>query len=112
MELLPCEPTGIGANLNDLGWIVTTSDREAWGGGRRHRPKFLNPDTLIDLYSEARGASVPNVNWFRALVAYRFAIITGFNPSLHRRGKSPDPNWEETALSITPLIDGANELLG
>ena len=106
------ELTGIGATLNDLGWMVTFSDREAWGGDRRHRPMFLDPDSLISLYSEAQGERVRDVNWFRALAAYKFAIITGLNLSLHRRGKRPDPTWEETALSMTPLIDRANELLG
>ena len=106
------ELTGIGATLNDVGWMATFSDRDAWGGERAGRPMFLDPETLIGLYSDARGAPVPDINWFRALAAYKFAIITGFNLSLHRRGKRVDATWEETALSMTPLIDRANELLG
>ena len=57
---------------------------------------------------QIRGAT----EWFRALAAYKFAIITGFNLSLHRRGKRVDPSWEQTKLSMTPLIDQALELLG
>ena len=106
------ELTGIGATLNDVSWIVTFSEWEVWGGERRHRLQFLNPDTLIELYIEAQGASVSQVNWFRALAACEFAVITGFNLSLHRHGKRPDPTWEGTGLSITPLIDRASELLG
>lgn len=56
---------------------------------------FLDPTTLIDLYSEACGQALPEVNWFRALAAYKFTIITGFNLSLHRRGKRADPTWKE-----------------
>ncbi len=66
----------------------------------------------MGLYAQAYGAPLPDLNWFRALAAYKFAIITGFNLSLHRRGKRHDPLWEETKLSMTPLIDRANELLG
>jgi hypothetical protein len=73
---------------------------------------FLDPDTLVRLYSEAWGAPLPDLNWFRALAAYKFAIITGLNLGLHRRGKRHDPLWEITKLSMTPLIDRANELLG
>ena len=64
------------------------------------------------LYVDAYGDGLPDLNWFRALAAYKFAIITGFNLSLHRRGKRTDPSWEITALSMTPLIDRALELLG
>ena len=73
---------------------------------------FLDPDTLVSLYTEAYGDPLPDLRWFRALAAYKFAIITGFNLGLHRRGKRPDPTWEHTALSQTTLIDRALELLG
>lgn len=106
------ELTGIGATLNDVGWICTFSDPEAWAKDRGERPMFLDSQTLAQLYVDACGSSVEGIEWFRALAAYKFAIITGFNLSLHRRGKRPDPSWEQTALSMTPLIDRALELLG
>ena len=106
------ELTGIGATLNDLGWICTFSDPEAWDGERANRPSFLDSDTLIQLYSEAYQTPLPEINWFRALAAYKFAIITGLNLNLHRRGKRIDPLWEETKFSMTSLINRANELLG
>jgi aminoglycoside phosphotransferase (APT) family kinase protein len=106
------ELTGIGATLNDVGWIATFSDPEAWPKEGGARPMFLDPDTLVRLYTEAWGRPLPDLRWFRALAAYKFAIITGFNLGLHRRGKRHDPLWETTKLSMTPLIDRANELLG
>jgi aminoglycoside phosphotransferase (APT) family kinase protein len=112
LAVIDWELTGVGATLNDVGWICTFSDTNAWAGPRSERPAFLDPDTLVELYSEAYGAPLPDLNWFRALAAYKFAIITGLNLSLHRRGKRDDPLWEETKLSMTPLIDRANELLG
>ena len=72
---------------------------------------FLDPETLSQLYVEGYGQALPDIRWFRALAAYKFAIITGFNLSLHRRGKRPDPSWEQTALSMQPLIDRAIQLL-
>lgn len=107
------ELTGIGATLNDVGWICTFSDPEAWSESRGvGDSRFLDPETLCQCYVDAYGKTLPDLSWFRALAAYKFAIITGFNLGLHRRGKRPDPSWEQTALSMPPLINRALELLG
>lgn len=113
LAVIDWELTGIGATLNDVGWICTFSDADAWFQGESgKRPVFLNPELLSDLYVNAYGQELPDIAWYRALAAYKFAIITGFNLSLHRRGKRPDPSWEQTALSMKPLIDRALDLLG
>lgn len=111
LAVIDWELTGIGAISNDLGWMCTFCDAGAWSP-ESARSTFLDPETLIGLYAEASGTEVANVNWFRALAAYKFAIITGFNLSLHRRGKRVDPTWEQTRLSMAPLVDRAIELLG
>jgi aminoglycoside phosphotransferase (APT) family kinase protein len=110
LAIIDWELTGVGATLNDVGWICTFSDRQAWATDTE-RAMFLDPDTLIELYQDAYGSPVADVNWFRALAAYKFAIISGLNLSLHRRGKRPDETWEVTALSMAPLIDRALDLL-
>ena len=69
-------------------------------------------EELMAMYEEAWGGKLPDLNWYRALAAYKFAIITGLNLSLHRRGKRPDPLWEITKLSMSPLTKRALELLG
>lgn len=115
LAVIDWELVGHGATLNDVGWICTFSDRSAWasaGGGAVERPMFLDPETLVSLYEEAWGSPLPDVSWFRALAAYKFAIISGFNLSLHRRGKRPDPTWEITALSMPTLLRRALDLLG
>ena len=109
LAVIDWELTGIGAVLNDLGWVCTFSDKEAWAPG--HRGSFLDARRLEALYMEAWGAPVSDIAWFRALACYKFAIITGFNLSLHRRGKRVDESWEESKRSMTPLIDRATELL-
>lgn len=107
------ELTGVGATLNDVGWICTFSDPDAWAHseGADPRARFLDPDILLRLYEQAWGEPLPDLSWFRALAAYKFAAITGFNLMLHRRGKRDDPLWETTRLSMTPLIDRALALL-
>lgn len=111
LAVIDWELTGIGATLNDVGWIATFSDPEAWPKGDVARPMFLDPETLIGFYQEAWGEPLPAIDWFRALAAYKFAIITGFNLMLHRRGKRHDPLWEVTKFSMEPLIARARALL-
>jgi len=64
------------------------------------------------MYVEAWGADPGDISWFKALAVYKFAIISGFNLMLHRRGKRHDPQWEETALSMTPNMEYALKMLG
>jgi aminoglycoside phosphotransferase (APT) family kinase protein len=111
LAVIDWELVGVGATLNDVGWVATFNDPAAWAG---ERVSGLMPpaEELVAMYAEAWGEPLPDLGWFRALAAYKFAIISGFNLSLHRRGKRHDPMWEDIALSIEPLLDRAAELLG
>jgi len=115
LAVIDWELTGIGATLNDVGWVATFNTKAAWDetrGSMVPSAGFPSGDELVAMYQEAWGAKLPDVAWFRALAAYKFAIIAGFNLGLHRRGKRHDPLWEITALSIAPLLEHAAELLG
>mgnify|MGYP000070676265 FL=1 len=68
-------------------------------------------EELIAMYIDAYGEVLPDIDWYRALAAYKFAIITGFNLMLHRRGKRHDPMWETTKDSMQTLLRRAHELL-
>ncbi len=112
LAVIDFELCGIGAVLNDLGWMATFCDSNAWVTGSEVNSEFLDPDILVNMYRHECGHSVADIEWFRALAAYKFSIITGFNLALHRRGKRPDPLWEKFKGSMTSLVDRANELLG
>ncbi|MDA1301087.1 MAG: phosphotransferase family protein [Proteobacteria bacterium] len=114
LALIDWELVGVGATLNDVGWICTFSDNAAWpggDGGAAPRPSFLDPDALVELYVQAWGEPLPDIGWYRALAAYKFAIITGLNLSLHRRGKRVDPSWEITRHAMPTLMSRALQLL-
>ena len=111
LAVIDWELTGIGATLNDVGWIATFNDPLAWAANRGVGGPMPQADELVELYREAYGARLPDLGWFRTLAAYKFAIITGFNLMLHRRGKRPDPTWEHTVESVEPLLQRASELL-
>jgi aminoglycoside phosphotransferase (APT) family kinase protein len=115
LAVIDWELVGVGATLNDVGWIATFNDPGAWAGrGRGPGPghaDFPAADELVAMYTEAWGARLPELGWYRALAAYKFAIISGLNLALHRRGKRHDPIWEVVAESIEPLLARAAELL-
>jgi aminoglycoside phosphotransferase (APT) family kinase protein len=118
VALIDWEISLVGATLLDLGWICFFSDPGSWvstnGGGPDVRGSLMNADEIVDAYAEAAGfpVSIPEVRWFRAFAGYRFGVITCFNLMLHRRGKRPDPLWEDTALSAPRMFEHGLELLG
>ncbi len=113
LAVIDWELVGIGATLNDLGWILTFNDPAGWpAGSGATRGLMGTPDELQAMYTEAYGADPGDVAWFRALAAYKFAIITGFNLMLHRRGKRHDPHCEIIAPCAETLIARARTLLG
>jgi aminoglycoside phosphotransferase (APT) family kinase protein len=104
----------LGPTLLDVGWICFFADADSWVTRQRILNSPLVPDEIVAMYSESANfpVSMDEVNWFRAFAGYRFGVITCFNLMLHRRGKRPDPNWEETALSAPRMFEHGLELLG
>jgi aminoglycoside phosphotransferase (APT) family kinase protein len=98
--------------LVDVGWIATFNDPAAWAHDGAIPEGMPDADELIGMYADAAGTAVTDVGWFRALAAYKFAIITGFNLGLHRRGKRPDSMWERVGTSIASLQERVRQLLG
>jgi aminoglycoside phosphotransferase (APT) family kinase protein len=103
-----------GAVLLDLGWLCLFSDSDSWVDANLLPEHIRTPDEVISLYREFAPFPVEDsdVRWFRAFSGYRFGVITAFNLMLHRRGKRPDPTWEEIALSAPRLFERGLELLG
>ncbi len=104
----------IGATLIDLGWLCLFSDPGSWETLDLVPPHVPPPEEIAELYAAGAAAKVEagQVRWFRAFAGYRFGVITAFNLMLHRRGKRPDPTWEDIALSGPRLFERGLELLG
>jgi aminoglycoside phosphotransferase (APT) family kinase protein len=112
MAVIDWELTGIGATLNDVGWICAFNEPRAWAAESAIATgQMPEADELAAMYREAWRADPGDLRWFTALAVYKFAIISGFNLMLHRRGKRHDPHWEETALSMQPNMEYAAMLL-
>ena len=91
--VLDWELCTIGPTLMDVGWIATFTDPAAWAHEGAIPDGVPDADELVAQYADAAGTALTDLDWFRALAAYKFAIITGFNLGLHRRGKRPDSLW-------------------
>lgn len=111
VAVLDWELAGIGPVLNDLGWLLVFSDPANWTSDVYTTAPLPAPESLQAMYAEASGADPGDVSWYRALAGYKFAIISGFNLMLHRRGKRDDPHWEVLAPSVPLLLDRAVEVL-
>ncbi len=109
--IIDWELCGVGATLNDVGWICAFRDPTAWAPGRVSTV-IPEADDLEAMYREAWGSDPGNIRWFKALAVYKFSIITGFNLMLHRRGKRVDPLWEDNAISMDPNMEYALRMLG
>jgi aminoglycoside phosphotransferase (APT) family kinase protein len=113
LAVIDWELAQIGAVLIDLGWLCLFSDRASWVLTELLPEHVPVPEELAALYRERVAYPVTDaqVRWFRAFAGYRFGVITAFNLMLHRRGKRPDPTWEDIALSAPLLFERGLELV-
>lgn len=109
LAVIDWELTGIGATLNDVGWVSVFNRPEPWAGTREDM--LIHGDELEAMYEDAWGSPLTGLAWFKALAVYKFGIITGFNLMLHRRGKRHDPHWEDLAGGMRSNMEYAMELL-
>ena len=104
------ELCSLGPTLRDLGWLVAFHDRLAWGPALRPMAHRLTAaDLLLHWPAEIDSTDLP---WFEAFALYQYAIISGFNLMLHRRGKRPDPSWEWRSSSAPYNLQRALQILG
>ena len=61
---------------------------------------------------EIAGTDPSAYRWYLALTRYKYGAILGYNLMLHRRGKRPDPSYEERTEQIRGLIDEGIAALG
>jgi aminoglycoside phosphotransferase (APT) family kinase protein len=68
----------------------------------------VSADSVREMY----GADPDDYRWYLALTSYKYAAIFGYNLMLHRRGKRPDPSYEQRTDAILRFIDQGVGLLG
>jgi aminoglycoside phosphotransferase (APT) family kinase protein len=68
----------------------------------------VSADSVREMY----GADRDDYRWYLALTYYKYAAIFGYNLMLHRRGKRPDPSYEQRTDTIVGFIDQGVGVLG
>jgi aminoglycoside phosphotransferase (APT) family kinase protein len=110
VALLDWEIAQLGQPLLDLAclFVVAQSARTGKdrvpGGGSIDVPD----DWLLACYGSARSEEFA---WYLALTYYKYAAIFGYNLMLHRRGKRPDPIYEERTSTILDFIEEGVKLM-
>lgn len=94
VALLDWEIAQIGQPLLDLGCLAVVAERHPgdW-------PEVVTGEVLA-LY----GVDASEMPWYLAMSMYKYAAIFGYNLMLHRRGKRPDPMYEQLTDTITGMI--------
>jgi aminoglycoside phosphotransferase (APT) family kinase protein len=109
VALLDWEIAEVGQPLLDLACLAVVAQAsriapdQVPGGGAVNVPD----EELLSMY----GAEPREFVWYLALTYYKYASIFGYNLMLHRRGKRPDPVYEERTKTITDFIAEGRRLL-
>jgi aminoglycoside phosphotransferase (APT) family kinase protein len=103
------ELCSVGPTLRDLGWLLSFNDAPAWGPAPRPMASRLDTGMLMAHWPDELPTG--GLDWFRAFALYEYAVISGFNLMLHRRGKRPDQTWEWRSSSAPANLSRAAELL-
>ncbi|MGH7611175.1 MAG: phosphotransferase family protein [Candidatus Dormibacteria bacterium] len=103
--LLDWEIAELGQPHLDLGCLCVAAEV---GGADPATGRWQVPARGL---AEALGLDPLPLAWFRALTYYKYAAIFGYNLMLHRRGRRPDPTYEQRTDVITGFIDRGIRLL-
>lgn len=109
--VLDWELAGLDPSFAHIGWLMTFIDKPAWEPGMLNVRDLPSPQEVEELYLSHTGEEAGLLPYGRALAAYKFAVISGFNRRLHRTRRRPDPFWERSAPSIPLLLRRGLQLL-
>ncbi len=108
VALLDWEIAQIGQPLLDLGCLCIVAVRRQYQGAPNPGGAInVSMEELFELY----GVKAREMRWYAALSLYKYAAIFGYNLMLHRRGKRPDPMYEQLTDTIVGMIDEGIKLL-
>jgi aminoglycoside phosphotransferase (APT) family kinase protein len=108
--LLDWEIAELGQPLLDLACLAVVA--QASRSGHERVPGGGAVSVPLEALVSRYGADPEALRWYLAFSYYKYAAIFGYNLMLHRRGKRPDPVYEERTATIMDFIAEADRLLG
>ena len=103
------ELTDVGDPLTDVAYAEVLW---ALPVGLNSRPGSLTADELVSRYEERTGIAVRNREWYRALEAYKLAVIMLLGSMLFDAGHSDDLRLSDMAYGIPLMTDAGLRDLG
>jgi aminoglycoside phosphotransferase (APT) family kinase protein len=101
VAVLDWEIAEIGQPLLDLGCLCIVAHRRRYGDAPNPGATVaVSVEDLCSLYE----VESEEMGWYFALSLYKYASILGYNLMLHRRGKRPDPMYEQLTPTIVGMI--------
>ena len=108
VAVLDWEIAELGQPLVDLGCLCAMTVRRRFVDAPN--PGGAVALELKDLF-ELYGVELAEMRWYVAFSLYKYAAILGYNLMLHRKGRRPDPMYEQLTDTITGMIDEGITLL-
>src|SRR5262249_45115520 len=90
----------IGDPRIDVGWFLVNAAPETYRRRTRYVGALPNRDELVDAYTRAFGADVPDLAWFEALACFKSAATWSLIVKHNRRRTPPDPHLEAIADAL------------
>jgi aminoglycoside phosphotransferase (APT) family kinase protein len=111
VALLDWEIAELGQPLLDLACQCVVAHTSRLGAEGVAIPGGGAVDVPVEWLLEKYGAPATEFDWYLALTYYKYASIFGYNLMLHRRGKRPDPTYEDRVPAIPAFIEEGIKLL-
>jgi aminoglycoside phosphotransferase (APT) family kinase protein len=101
----------VGDPRVDVGWFLTNADPETYRRQTRYVGLLPSARDLSEVYTEALGRDVNDVEWFRALAGFKSTATWSLIVKHNRRSAEPDPEVEQMATVLPHLLERARVLL-
>ena len=101
----------VGDPRVDVGWFLTNADPETYRRQTRYAGHLPSARDLSEIYAEALGRAVNDLDWFRALACFKSTATWSLIVKHNRRRAEPDPEVEQMATVLPHLLERARVLL-
>jgi aminoglycoside phosphotransferase (APT) family kinase protein len=109
--LVDWEIWGVGDPRVDLGYFAVFADHTNFPHLGVEVAELPSETELVEHYAAARGRSVADATWFRALGRFKMAAIMSHNLQRHRAGRHDDPVQEQLPPTILRLTATGMDLV-
>jgi aminoglycoside phosphotransferase (APT) family kinase protein len=101
----------VGDPRVDLGWFLVNADPATYRRATPYVDSLPSPGELAEVYAEALGRAVPDLELFQALACFKSTATWSLIVKHNRRRTDPDPEFEAMATVLPALLERAGQLL-